>query len=238
MTDVVAKARALADAGQIAEAVALLKAEKRLDIVLELREAAVVARPASTVAEHNLAAVLGDLGRGAEAETAVRRAFTKGGDAPETWLVLARALVSQNRHQEAGDAYRETIRRRPGYVDAVRELSQLIWMRTADRTAALKPFEDAEAQGAGSPPLRAAWAQAMEYAGAPPEEILQALRPLAGDPDIAAVCAHAALSVDLDEALSHARVFQLVWEPCLRLWPTGWVCRACRRRKAGARSAR
>lgn len=208
MTDVVAQARALADAGQVAEAVALLKAEKRLDVVLELRQAAVDSRPKSSIAEHNLASVLGDMGRGAEAEAAARRAFAKGGDAPETWLILARALVAQNRHEDAGDAYRQAVRRRPGYVDAVRELSQLMWMQTADRAVALQPFEEAEAQGAGSSPLRAAWAQAMEYAGAPPEEILQALRPLAGDPDIAAVCAHAALSVDLDEALTHARTCQ------------------------------
>lgn len=210
MTDLAARAKALADAGQVAEAVALLKAEQRLDLVLELREAAVAARPASAVAEHNLAAVLGDLGRGAEAEAAARRALAKGGDAPETWLVLARALMAQNRHEDAEDAYHQAVLRRPGYVDGVRELSQLIWMRTEDRGATLAPFEAARLQGAETPPLMAAWARAMEYAGAPPEEILGALRSSAGDPDIAAVCAHAAMSIDLDEALIHARTSQTV----------------------------
>ena len=37
---------------------------------------------------------------------AARRAFANGGDAPETWLVLARALSGCGRHDEADDAYR------------------------------------------------------------------------------------------------------------------------------------
>ncbi|MCU7236354.1 tetratricopeptide repeat protein, partial [Escherichia coli] len=110
------------------------------------RLAAVAARPASAVAEHNLAALLGDLGRSAEAEAAARRAFAKGGDAPETWLVLSRALVAQNRHDDAETAYREALARRPGYIDAVRDLSQLIWMRTADGERALEPVREALAR--------------------------------------------------------------------------------------------
>jgi hypothetical protein len=38
------------------------------------------ARPASAVAEHNLAAALGDMGDAEEALAAVRRAFAKGGE--------------------------------------------------------------------------------------------------------------------------------------------------------------
>jgi tetratricopeptide (TPR) repeat protein len=200
------RARALAAAGQIDQAAALLKSVGRLDIALELRQAGVRDRPASAVAEHNLAAVLGDMGRGAEAETAVRRAFAKGGDAPETWLVLARALSAQSRHEDADAAYREVLARRPGYVEAVRELSQLIWMRTGDRDAALEPVAAALAREPGSAPLKAVRAMAMDYAGDPPAAVLAVLEPDAGsDPDLALTAAHAALSIDRDRALAHAR---------------------------------
>ena len=59
-------------------------------------------------------------------------ALSIGGDAPETWLVLARALQAQSRFDEAEDAYRQALLRRPGYGDALRDLSQLVWMRDAD----------------------------------------------------------------------------------------------------------
>ena len=52
------------------------------------------AAPESGVAEHNLAGLLGDLQRYDESEAAVSRAFDKGLDAPETWLVHARALTA------------------------------------------------------------------------------------------------------------------------------------------------
>lgn len=200
------RAQALAAAGQIDQAAALLKSAGRLDIALELRQAGVRDRPASAVAEHNLAAVLGDIGRGADAEAAVRRAFAKGGDAPETWLVLARALSAQNKHADADAAYRQVLARRPGYVEAVRELSQLIWMRTGDRDAALAPVQAALAREPASAPLKAVRAMAMDYAGDPPAAVLAVLEPDAGaDPDLALTAAHAALGVDRDAALRHAR---------------------------------
>lgn len=98
-------------------------------------------RPTSAVAEHNLAATLGDIGDAAGAEAAARRALAKGGDAPETWLVLARALVSLSRLVEAEDALGKTLARRPDYGDALRDQAQLIWMRTADAGAALAPID-------------------------------------------------------------------------------------------------
>src|SRR5690606_9549427 len=121
----------------------LLKRLGRLDDALALREAQVKARPTSSVSEHNLAGLLGDMRRYAEAEAAVRRAFAKGGDAPETWLVLARALSGQEKHDEAEQAYRQAAARRPAYVEALRELAQLIWMRTADAALALAPVREA-----------------------------------------------------------------------------------------------
>ena len=108
---------------------------------LQALNQAVAARPASAVAEHNLAAALGDMGDAEGALTAVRRAFSKGGDAPETWLVFARALMSSSRLTEAEEALRQTLMRRPDYADALRDQAQLIWMRSGDAAAALAAID-------------------------------------------------------------------------------------------------
>jgi len=171
------------------------------------RRARVAAKPSSAVAEHNLAALLGDMGHAVEAEAAARRAMAKGGDAPETWLVLARALLGQDRHAEAEAALRQTLRRRPLYLDALRELAQLIWMRTADRDAALAPLEAAIAQAPADPGLHVVRARMMEYAGDPPEAIWRAVTLPGPAPDagLELVAAHAAMGFDKDRALTHAR---------------------------------
>jgi tetratricopeptide (TPR) repeat protein len=202
---VLQQAQALANAGRLPEAVALLKRIGRLDVALDLRRADVAQRPASAVAEHNLAALLGDMGRAAEAEAAVRRAFAKGGDAPETWLVLARALLAQDRFDEADAAYRQALTRRPAYAEAVRDLAQLIWMRSGDAQVALQPFETALAAAPGAVDLRIARATVMEYVGAAPDVVLAALTADGTHPEIELAATHAALGVDQDRALAHAR---------------------------------
>lgn len=168
--------------------------------------AQVEARPASSVAEHNLAAFLGDQGLHAASEGAARRAFAKGGDAPETWLVLGRALVNQYRFDEAEQALRQAITRRPTYGEALRELAQLIWMRTADAEAATAPVRAALAHAPGDPGLRRLLGLVMEFAGADPREIWRVLAeggPIQ-DPQLHLSAVGAALGFDRDLALRHA----------------------------------
>jgi uncharacterized protein (TIGR02466 family) len=105
----------------------------------------VATRPGSAVAEHNLAAVLGDLGDAAGAEAATARALAKGGDAAETWLVRGRALQALGRPDEAEAALLAAILRRPDYPVAHRDLAQLRWMRTADLDHALAALTAAPA---------------------------------------------------------------------------------------------
>ena len=183
-----------------------LKGLGRLDEALALRRAEVTASPNSAVAEHNLASLLSNMGQAAEAEAAARRALAKGGDAPETWLVLARALVAQSRHDEADPAFRAAIARRPEYVDAVRDLSQLIWMATADGAAAVAPIDAALAVAPRSAALHVVRAKAQEYAGVSAQEVWAGLSAAPGD-DVAvqSAAADAALSFDRDRALDHAR---------------------------------
>ena len=104
---------------------------------------AAAARPNSAVAEHNLASTLGDLGDFAGAVEASGRAFAKGGEAPETWLVHARALQGLGRLDAAEAAFAQALRRRPDYAVAHRDLAQLRWMRSADPAAAMRALNAA-----------------------------------------------------------------------------------------------
>ncbi|WP_312146569.1 putative 2OG-Fe(II) oxygenase [Brevundimonas sp.] len=183
----------------------LLKQMGRIDEALALRLAQVKARPTSSVSEHNLAALLGDMRRPAEAEAAARRAFAKGGDAPETWLVLARALDGQEKYEEGEQAYCQAIARRPVYVEALRELAQSVWMRTADAERALAPVRKALTGHPGDSGLRGLLALLMNYTGASPRDVWSALVEGRGrEPAIELAAANAALSFDRDLALDHA----------------------------------
>src|SRR6187401_789122 len=88
--------------------------------------------PKDRIAWHNLAAAEGNLARPREAEAAARQAIALGLPAPETRLVLARALQMQGRLDEAEHMFDAALAKRPDYVDAHRDFAQLIWMRTGD----------------------------------------------------------------------------------------------------------
>lgn len=179
------------------------KAFQALDLMDEClaeRERVVALQPGKSAPLHNLAAALGDAGEATRAEDTARAALAAGGDAPETWLVLARALQSQNRFDEADAAFREALGRRPDYADALRDLAQLVWMRTGDLTAALAVLPAGEAG-----PLRLLRARLHEYA----DDIQGAYRvltagPVAGDAMLEITTAHLAMSFDPDLALVHA----------------------------------
>ena len=93
--------------------------------------------PAKAAAHHNLAAALGDAGYPERAERSAREALARNGAAPETWLVLARALQAQHRLDDAEEAFRQALRCRAGYAPALRDRAQLVWMRTGELERAL-----------------------------------------------------------------------------------------------------
>ena len=123
----------------------------RNDDCREAWKRVIALEPTNSVAEHNLAALLGDMGLATESEAASKRALAKGGQAPETWLVLGRALQAQLRGAEAEAAFRAAILRRPTYLDAHRDLAQLIWMQTESVDAALTTLNEVVA-GSATPP--------------------------------------------------------------------------------------
>jgi len=84
----------------------VLKALRRPLEALPFNEKATSLYPNSGVAWHNLAATLGDLGRGQAARKAAEEALKRGLDVPQTWSVYARALLAVGDLDTAERAYR------------------------------------------------------------------------------------------------------------------------------------
>jgi tetratricopeptide (TPR) repeat protein len=155
---------------------AQLKAAGRFDEALALYRHIAVQSPASGFAWHNLAGLLGDLGRHAEAAETAQRALKTGLDAPETWLVLARAELGRGGLAAAQAAYRQVLRRQPNSLPAQFEAAQLSWMTTGDRDAALCELAAARREPGAEPMLCMVEAQALEFIG----DLPAALQDLAG----------------------------------------------------------
>jgi tetratricopeptide (TPR) repeat protein len=188
-----------------------LKACGRLDEAIKRYERARAAAPKSAVAEHNLGAALGDAQRFEEASAAADRAFAKGLDAPETWLMQARALQGLGELDRADRAYREAIGRRPEFDDAIGDLAQLIWMRTADIAEAVRPLDAALRQRPDHPGLTAKKASLLEYAGDPAAayaSIADALRRAPHHWPLQVQAAQLSSGLDPQRALAHARLAQ------------------------------
>lgn len=181
----------------------LLKRSGRLAQSIEVSRRLVEVRPQSIPARHNLASSLGDIGRPLEAEATCRQAMALGGDAPETWMVLARALQAQNRFDESEAAYEAALQRRPLYPDALREWSQLIWMRTGDVAKASALLDRMIAASPNLSVLYQIKARLLEYAG----EAREAYEAVTAGPMDAAselTAAQAMLRQDPAKALTHA----------------------------------
>lgn len=178
-----------------------LKALGRMDEALALYRQAAQRFPSSGIALHNLAALLGDLGRHPEAAQMAARALKTGIDAPETWLVLARAELGRGELNRAGRAYREVLRRQPNALPAQFEAAQLIWMTTGDRVEALRGVEAALRKPGADSALCMVMAQALEFMGDTPAA-LAALATQAAEPGCTAqTLAYAAhLSAELGDA--------------------------------------
>ena len=192
---------ALQDAPTLMREAQALKAAGRLEEAASRYRQAIAANPRSGVAEHNLAACLGDQGRWVEAEPHIQAAFAKGLDAPETWLMLARCEQAQARLETAERAFREAIRRRPDMRDALRELAQLIWMASGDADAALKAIDAALRMAPGDVALNFVKAQALEFMGRPDEAYGLMLRMAEAHPHLGSVLVYASqLAVQLGRA--------------------------------------
>ena len=203
-----AAARPDADIHVLSAHALTLKALGRFDEAIEIYRRGVQIAPRSAVAEHNLAATLGDEERYAEAEAAARRAFAKGLDAPQTWLTLARALQGQDRFDEAAQAYRQAISRLPDDPDAHADLAQLVWMRTEDAGAACETISAAIAAHPANTSLWARKAKVLEYAGdfeGAYRVLSEAIAGQGADPALHVQASHLIARSDPQRALAHAQ---------------------------------
>ena len=185
-SDPLDKAKALLDSGYSAEALALTKplAEIReashralalhstalkglglRDAALAFDQRAVTRFPNSGVAWHNLAATLGDLGRGAEAVAAMQQGMSRGLDGALSWGVMARARLAAGDLDGAEQAYEETMKRAADNVGTVREYADLVWMRRGDLAAAQAVLDRSFHAGGPPAPLLLAKAKLFEAAG-------------------------------------------------------------------------
>lgn len=185
---------ALQAAGQGARAVEVLTRATR-------------AAPDSAVADHNLAGALMEVQNFVEAEAAARRARARGLDAPELWLVWARAVTAQGRLTEGEALYDEAIERRPTFDKAVAELAHTVWMRSGDRDATMAVFDRVFVRTGPTPELlmqKAALLDTMGDGAAGYETLRQALA-IKDDPIIHLPAAQLVVHWDPERALVHAR---------------------------------
>ena len=184
-----------------------LQGDRRLEAAIRVFDRARALAPASGVAEHNLAAALGDGHWFEQAEAATARAMSRGLDAPETWQVRARALQGLGRFDEAERAFQEVLARRPNDPEAHGELAQQIWMRSEDMKEATAVLDAARARSPTDSGLARARAKLLDGVGdhegayAVFADVL--LRPGA-DPMLNADAALAASWFDTDRAVIHA----------------------------------
>ena len=141
--------------------------------------ATLAVQPSDRVSWHNLAAAEGDLGHAPEAEEAARRAIALGIEAPETRLVLARALQSLRKLDDAENMFKKAITLRPAYADAHRDLAQLTWMRTGRTEDALKKLSRALRDHPADAELHLVHSSVLEFAGDVPGALTAAERGLA-----------------------------------------------------------
>jgi tetratricopeptide (TPR) repeat protein len=184
-----------------------LQAAGRGPEAVEVLTRAAKAAPDSAVADHNLAGALVEVQDFVGGEAAARRARARGLDAPELWLVWARAVTGQGRLREGEALYAEAVKRRPSFDKAVAELAHAVWMRSGDRDQTLAVFDQVFAGSGPTAALLMQKAALLETMGDLPAGYEALLSALAIKDDAAVHLPAAQLIVHLDpgRAMVHAR---------------------------------
>ncbi|WDI33244.1 tetratricopeptide repeat protein [Hyphococcus flavus] len=171
------------------------KNEGRYAEAIDIMRSMVDLEPNNVAVLHNLAAVLGDAGQYRESADTLKRAFELGLNAPQSWLVYARALSGIQKFEEAQQAFFTLLRVNPVDPDAHREFAQLIWMQTGERDRALVHLNKAIEENPQNPSLHLARAQVYGQTGdtATAYAILNEAAQLSGDPYLYQMACNAAL---------------------------------------------
>ncbi len=169
--------------------------------------------PSNGRLETRLAAALSSAGHHAQAAKSVKRAMQKGADYPQTWFLAGHAAVGEDRYDDAEAAFREACRRDPEYVDAQRELAQLIWMRDDDLEAATAHLDATLRERPllkNLLPIKAALYRHAGQEKAALAMLADAVREPDAEPQLLVPAAEMALSADLPEAIVYAeRAYRL-----------------------------
>ena len=187
---------------------AALSALKRHDEAIVLYRRIVRSVPGNVTAQVNLAAALDAAGQHRDAETTVHTAIARGATTPEANFVHARSLIAMNRFDDAQAALLRAIAQRPTFADAQRNLAQLIWMRTADTTAASEFLDAAMRAHPDDDALRTIKASVLDGAGdarAAHAIIAERTDRMDSSVDLLLTAAQAALKFDPALGLAHAR---------------------------------
>jgi len=148
--------------------------------------------PDDGVAWLHLAAAEGNLGRAVEAEVAARRAIALGLRAPEAHFVLARALQSQRKLDDAEREFEIVLRERPNYADAHRDYAQLMWMRSGSVERTLRRLDATLAASHYDAGLHWVRSIVLEFVGDPSAALVSAERAVACEPGDAELLMQAA----------------------------------------------
>lgn len=181
-----------------------LKALGRRQEALVFDQRAAREYPTSGVAWHNLAATLGDLGRGREAVAAMENGLRLGLDGDLSWGVMARARAAAGDFDGAEEAYRQTLLRAPARAETAVEFADLVWMRRGSLDEAQAILDRCGHAGGALAALLSAKARLYDAAGQPQrgaELLFLGARQSPGDIALALAASQAAVELgQLDEA--------------------------------------
>jgi len=163
-----------------------------------------------------LAAVLADEGKSAEAETLVRGAIARHGVTVETAFVLGRTLLGLARFDEAEAEFRYVVRSQPNHQMAQANLMELVWMRCGDVHESSRAIDDALLAQPQLGGLRITKSRLLLSARMPREALAELEAGMAiapRDPALLAAASAVALEFDGSKALDYARRLQEASSP-------------------------
>jgi len=168
---------------------------------------AVAAAPADANARLGLAAAFADSGQHVAAEQTVRNILGGGLDGAQSRFVLARALLGQQRFEEAESEFRNAIRLRPDYLEAHVNLAETLWMRTGDARTVVSEIDASLRVVPALTTLHILKAKLLEASGDPEAALAEldaALARTGDDPALHIAAAQTAVKCDAARALMHA----------------------------------
>lgn len=185
----------------------LLALRRWAQAIAELR-LALARQPDDAGVSSALTAALLETGNAREAEAMARAAIARRpGDAVSLYA-LAQSLMAGRDFAAAETVLREVSRQQPENSMAWMNLAEVVWMRHADRDAAVAVLDEGLRSSSGRVDLRIFKARLLEWAGVPDEalrELEKGVHQNPGNRDLLLATSQTALRLDPRKALLHAR---------------------------------